>query len=333
MRFIWAPLAKVQEGLGGKARTIVLLVTLGLIGLAAAMVFVPYPLKMDAKGQLLPEERRWVYSPVEGKVINIPESVQPAANVSEKQPLLLMHDLQLERQIYTLNADIAAAEREAQTKAKQINEATTTAEKLRYSMELAQANSTKIAKNAELRALRERINAGDTIGDFYLVAPMDGTILNWGFRENLIGREVKPSEPLIRIGDKSKRWEIELKIPQKHIGQVLQAYRTGDPDEELDVDILLASAPTKTFKGKLPRRRIAGEASPNKDDPNESDPVVLAAVRIEGDDIPPANRIPANLLVTGTEVHSKIRCGKRAMGYSLFYGLWEFFYEKVVFFF
>ena len=35
----------------------------------------------------------------------------------------------------------------------------------------------------------------------------------------------------------------------------------------------------------------------------------------------------------GTEVHAKVRCGNRRMGYALFYGVWEFIYEKVVFFF
>ena len=31
--------------------------------------------------------------------------------------------------------------------------------------------------------------------------------------------------------------------------------------------------------------------------------------------------------------HVKIRCGDHALGYSLFHGVWEWFYEKVVFFF
>ena len=35
----------------------------------------------------------------------------------------------------------------------------------------------------------------------------------------------------------------------------------------------------------------------------------------------------------GTEVHGKIHCDDHAMGYSLFYGVFEFVYEKVVFFF
>jgi hypothetical protein len=61
--------------------------------------------------------------------------------------------------------------------------------------------------------------------------------------------------------------------------------------------------------------------------------VVLAWVRVDGKDIPETDRIPRKLLMTGTEVHSKIRCGSHRMGYSLFYGVWEFFYEKVVFYF
>ena len=67
--------------------------------------------------------------------------------------------------------------------------------------------------------------------------------------------------------------------------------------------------------------------------PNESEPVVKAWIRIEGDDIPQADRVPRDLLLTDTEVEVKINCGNRAMGYSLFHGIWEYFYEKVVFFF
>ena len=40
-----------------------------------------------------------------------------------------------------------------------------------------------------------------------------------------------------------------------------------------------------------------------------------------------------NLLVSGTEIRAKVRCGNKPMGYALFYGVWEFFYEKVIFFF
>jgi hypothetical protein len=123
-----------------------------------------------------------------------------------------------------------------------------------------------------------------------------------------------------------------MKIPQKHIGQVLQAYQYLNTDT-LDVDLIVKSESTGTYKGKLERSKIAGEATPHRDETEEAEPVVMAWVRIEGNDIPEGKRVPRELMLTGVEVHAKVRCGNHAMGYSLFYGVWEFFYEKVVFFF
>ena len=48
-------------------------------------------------------------------------------------------------------------------------------------------------------------------------------------------------------------------------------------------------------------------------------------------DIRSDSQMPTTLLLSGSEVHTRIRCGPRAMGYSLFYGVYEFTYEKVVF--
>jgi hypothetical protein len=114
---------------------------------------------------------------------------------------------------------------------------------------------------------------------------------------------------------------------------VLLAFDSNDPQAELDVDLLLLSTPTQTFKGKLQRGKIGSEAAPPKDAPTDPEPVLTASVRIEGPDIDPSDQIPRSLLVAGTDVHAKIRCGNQRTGYSLFYGVWEFFYEKVVFFF
>ena len=49
--------------------------------------------------------------------------------------------------------------------------------------------------------------------------------------------------------------------------------------------------------------------------------------------VDPRYRVPHELLLSGTEVHAKVRCGNHRLGYSLFYGVWEFFYEKVLFWF
>jgi hypothetical protein len=125
-----------------------------------------------------------------------------------------------------------------------------------------------------------------------------------------------------------------LKIPQKHVGQVLEAYKRLPRGAELDVDVLIMTKPDEgTFRAKLRKDKIAQQAESQKDDNNEAEPMVIAFARIHpiDDDIPENMRITPELLLAGTEVHTRIRCGNHAMGYSLFYGVWEFLYEKAIF--
>jgi hypothetical protein len=335
-RFLWRPLAKVQDGLGGKTRAIIYGICALVLALAAALYFVPYPLRMDATGQLLPQTRRMVYPGVEGIVVEF--RVKPGDKVTEGQYLVRMFDRNLQLKLQELTVDITTSEAHLDALRRQESNAPAS-DKPRIAAEQQKAEAERGAKNAERQALLAASNAeADRPGYFWLKAPAfpeddvssrrpdrQWTVLNWDFRENLLGRPVKPNEPLLRLGDAEGPWEVELKIPQKHYGQVLAAF--GGKDGELDVDLLVKSSPTETFDGKLARNKIAGAAEPHRDANDESEPVALASVRIAGDGI--QDRIPDNLLLTGTEVHTKVRCGSYRMGYSLFYGVWEFAYEKL----
>ena len=160
------------------------------------------------------------------------------------------------------------------------------------------ADATARSKGEALEALIKSVDAdraADRAGFFFLKAPAftneqalrlnrkEWTVLNSNFKEELTNVTVKPSDKLLWLGAKDGPWEIEMKIPQKHIGQVLQSFH-GDHNKELDVDFLLRSDPARKFKGKLRLDKIAGEALSNKEDKDESEPVVLAYVRIDNDD-------------------------------------------------
>lgn len=331
MRFLWMPLAKLQEGLGGKTRAIIWLVVVGLVALGFALVFVPYPLKMDAKGSILPIERAFIYPPTAGHVKWIKPGIKSGSHVYKDMELIAMYNPSLAGTITKLKMEIDQAEAtmKAIPAGGQQND---------QAVKRQEASISYHAKSAELEKTLKMNNASSkTPGEFYLKAPMSGIILTADFRENLLNRFVKENEPLLRIGrtdaanPRIEDWEIELKIPQKHIGQVKAAFDKMKV-EELDVDILLVSAPTQTFKGKLARNKIAFQAQANRDDQADPEPIVTAWVRVAGADIPPEYQIPASgVLLTGTEVHSRIRCGNYALGYSFFYGVWEFIYEKVFF--
>jgi hypothetical protein len=352
-RWVWLPLAKLQEGIGGKGRAISALVIFALSLLISAMVLVPYPLKMDAKGELLPEIRRSIYPPVPGRVVGF--DVAPTETIPEGRTLAQMHDIELLRKLTALRQEAGSALQEAETLENEARNASLDPKERAHKKSEADARRAVYeSKKAEFDELVGRTHANpERPGNFDLRAPVftpeerrliknqeDGeirkeewTVLSGNFKDEWVNRQAQPSDLLLRLGAKDGPWEIEMKIPQKHIGQVLAAFERQDKDLPLDVDFLLRSDPTRTYKGKLYRNRIAGEATPNRDDNNESEPYVLAYVRVDDPTIDPAYRLPNASLVSGTEVHAKVRCGDHALGYSLFYGVWEFLYEKVVFFF
>ncbi|HSQ57771.1 MAG TPA: hypothetical protein VLM40_18760, partial [Gemmata sp.] len=188
-------------------------------------------------------------------------------------------------------------------------------------------------------------------GDFYAVTPPPDpnnprrmwTVLNDDQQRKLKGKTIRPHEELLRVADIAGKWHVELKIPQRNIGQIMRAFADPkmhkiEPDTRrkyLDVDVLLSSQPDTSYLGRLYREDISAEAVPSKTEHDETEPVVTAYVKLNLDrkDFPEGLRISRELFTAGLEVRTRIRCGDHALGYSMFHGVWEWFYEKVVFFF
>jgi hypothetical protein len=364
-RFIWVPMAKVQEGLGGKAKAITMLIAAAVIIAVLAFIFVPYPLKVEATGELQPQVWANVYPPTECRIDDfmvkdprLSDKDQAKRTYPENFEAVLVTAPKLGPEITNLKSEVDSLSKTTKSM-KALLDAPQPADRGQLDRaslwnEYNSQERTLRAKQDRLTALQRDYHANPANSNqFFILLPsfppgmrehgLEWTVLNSGF-DNLAGKEVKPSESILRVGyivkapgaDDDPNWQVELKIPQKHIGQVLKAFGQGnDAKEFLDVDLLVKSAPTQVFKGRLFRSKVAGEARPQQNDNNENEPVVYAYVQIHDNEgnIPKADQIPEELLQTGTEVHAKIRCGSHALGYSLFYGLWEFFYEKVVFFF
>ncbi len=346
LRYIWQPLAAVQEGLGGRTKTIILASIVGLTFLVSMLCLWSYPLKMDAQGQLLPVVRAQVYPKREAKVEDF--VVGPNDNVTENQELARLYDPKLREEIDTLKDKSNGAANQEQLARQSAIDAPTQRDRARFQSDEAKYRNEKNQYDSELKSKIREFNADPARSGFFsLRAPVFTqeqrgmvqapywTVLNANFRDEWINKTAKPVDPLIRLGVLDAPWEIEIRIPQKHIGQVRSAYRDLDTDV-LEVDYLIRSQPTRTFKGLLYKNRVARDANISRDEGHEQEPVVMAYVKIfrESDTtMPEAYRVPQQLLVSGAEVHGKIRCGDKAAGYSLFYGVWEFIYEKVVFFF
>jgi hypothetical protein len=345
-RMVWQPLAALQDGIGGKAKALTALAVALLSFLIAVLYLFPYELKMEAHGKLVPWARRTVYAPTAGKITDF--KVDPGSVVSEDYDLAALFSTELAAKLHKMHAEYRNANEEAETAAFAAS-----------TLNLPQKDSATYKDAANTKKEQARLKENELkqflwqnhaepdpgkYGEFFLRAPrftleersrvnrLEWTVLSGNFRDEWLGRTARPSDPVLKLGAKDGPWEIELRIPQKHISQVLKAYENNG-GQPLHVDFILRTEPTRTYRGLLSRERIASEAVPNRDEKDESEPEVIAYVNIDDESIDPAYRLSREALTSGTEVHAKVRCGKHRLGYSLFYGVWEFIYEKVVFFF
>ena len=169
-------------------------------------------------------------------------------------------------------------------------------------------------------------------------------MLNDDRRENLIGRTFRPSEELLRVGNVEGDWHAELKIPQRNIGQIRRAF--ADPSyhkiespgpaparSTSTWTCCFAASRDTSYRGRLYEDDVAAQAVPNKNEHDETEPVVTAYVKLNLPDDPAGAVDPRRAVRHRAGGPARIRCGDHALGYSMFHGVWEWFYEKVVFFF
>jgi hypothetical protein len=352
---LWWPVVKLQDGLGGKTKFYTLLGAIGVALLVAAMVLVPYPLKMDAKGQFLPEMVVAVYPPHEGEVREVFVK-QGQTNIPPGAPMVQLFSPELQSKLSELDSQSMEARQNADLIRQQLQDKNTPqATVLQLLTSLATKDVTAKMAQQQQESLIEQYNLLPNPrerGRYVAKAPSLESkygstwtnITGQDVRESLMRRAVRPNEPLLRLGAVDGPWRVELKIPQRNIGHINKAFATeGRYQTELDprgtgkivkylpVDVLFGGFETEKFLGKMYEYDVAIEAIPNKDDHNETAPVIQAYVQVDMSTLTPAEQ--AGFKKAGAEVRVKVRCGDRALGYSLFHGVWEWFYETVIFYF
>jgi hypothetical protein len=350
LKFLWWPIAKVQEGLGGKRRFYAIAAVVLLAVLIGTMAAVPATLRMEAKGQLQPVELQKVYPPREGQVVEV--RVKPGEVIAPGFEMAVLKSPDLGAEVNKIRGELAQAEIDIASAIKFLR-TVKGEDQLRAFQQLERGESDKRKAENELLSLDLRYNDGkpNTRGPEFFRAvapPLKGggrwTVLNDDRRENLKGRTFRPSEELFRVGNVGGAWHIKLDVPQRNVGQILNAFANPDAHFVEDdpvkgkrpylvVDVLLASQPDASYEGRLYRDEMGAEAVPNKNDQDENEPVVPCYVKLNLPTIDESKWVPRDFFITGLEVRTRVRCGKHALGYTLFHGVYEWFYEKVIFFF
>jgi biotin carboxyl carrier protein len=309
-------LARLRDALGSRPLAKLAAAAAAVAVVIALLVLVPAPLRVEAKGELLPRDRQVVYSTLNGKVVEL--KARHGQSVGKGQELLLMEDLDLQLQIDQLAIKVSSAEQRLALLGQQLARATATEERNTLTREMVNQEYEMRKAAAERDVL---LQGARNPRKTPVLSPLPGKVVTFDAQEQLVGKTVKPGDPLLRVARVQGPWEVELYLPEERVGPVREALARA-PGGELEVQLLLASHPQRTFRGTLGRDGLGGETT------IRNNAVVLPArVRITDRDL----LTQLEGMPVGVEVRAKADCGRHAVGYVWFADLWEFLYEHVLF--
>ncbi|MCS7168380.1 MAG: hypothetical protein RMI91_13565 [Gemmatales bacterium] len=311
LRWLLVPLANVKDALRGRRLAILGAILGAIVALFLVLFFVPYPLRLEAKGQLVPKDRQTIYAQVTGRIIKVER--RNGEYVRAGDPLLFIEDREVLRRLSELEMQMKLADLRMAELTREVETAASREEKTRLQEELFKQRASYYAALAQ-HTLLKRLTGGGLV-----VAPRQGEVVT-PETEQLLGKVTKPGEPLLQVARREGDWHIEMYIPERHVGHIREALvkNRGKP---LEVDLLLATDPNRRYKGLLYPEGLGGAVTTH-----ENEPALFA--RVELVDI---TREQLDKMPVGAEVRAKVRCGYRSVGYVWFYELWEFLYENLIF--
>lgn len=300
----WKALARSH-----RART----VAVSIVGVVIALLLIPADLELEAHGQVQPTRRRSVYAPADGIITQV--AVSNAAQVADGEPLAVMRnpELDLEEQrvrgeIATTNARLAAVRASRVDHDRRGSNSSSAGQLTADEEELKQALA---SLNRQLDIVNRRV------AELTLRAPLAGQVVRWDLIRSLESRPVRQGQLLMQVVDPAGPWEIELRIPDRHVRHVLAAQAAAKDSNGLPVRFLFRMSPKATYFAKLDTVNLATDLD------QAGELSTFAKVTLNPKEIPD--------LRPGSSVIAKLDCGRRSLGYVWLRELLEFLQTRVLF--
>lgn len=288
-------------------------IAMSIGGVLLALAVIPTDFELESHGQVQPARRRHIYAPADGVITQV--SVNNAAAVDEGATLAVMRnpDLDLEEQrirgdIATSNARIAAI---MATRIDRDRRNSTTTSAGQLAAEEEELKQTLASLTRQLEIVNRRV------AELTLRSPIAGQVVRWDLIRSLESRPVRQGQLLMQVVDPAGPWQIELRIPDRHVRHVLAAHAATKDNQRLPVRFLFRMSPTTTYSATLDDVNLATDLD------QEGELSTLARVTVNPKDIP--NLRP------GSSVIAKINCGRRSLGYVWLRELLEFLQTRVLF--
>ncbi len=315
---VWRSLGKARWVLAARTLPKTILATAAVVGAILALCVVPASFRIQGKGKLQPVVRRDVSASVEGTVVMV--FVKHGDMVKKGQVLAELQNTDLDVKITEVegtlsqvNEDLSSILRrliEVKKAAKSDPRQSSAADEAELASKESEAKEKQLSLQAQLKILlskRDRLK---------ITSPIDGQVTTWDVANLLEGRTVQPGQVLMSVSDPNGDWELEVLVPEEHMGYIARAQKTLGHND-LEASYILENDPSARHEGKIGDIHLAAEVR------GEEGNTVLVHVAIDKHDLKELNQ--------GAGVRARIDCGKRAVGFVWFHDLIEFLHSRILF--
>jgi multidrug efflux pump subunit AcrA (membrane-fusion protein) len=301
---LWRAVGQSRRLVRGRQLPKTLLALAAAASVIAALVFVEIDFNVEARGELVPQQRRDVFATVDGVIAEI--RVAHGDTVSQGQELLVLRRPQIDLERARVLGELQTArKRLSALQAMRFSGATASSEaREQYQQRTAEEEEIK----EQLASLQEQVALLDEQqAELIVRSPIAGQILTWDVEQLLASRPVQRGQMLLSVGDSSGPWELELRVDDDRIGHVLEARH--NKAEPVDVSFRLAMDPDHTFDAQV------RDVALNTDVLENAGPQVLVTADVDRDALP--------RLRPGASVLANIHCGRRSIGFVWLHDLWD----------
>ena len=272
----------------------------------AACFCVPWEYRVSANGTLMPVIRHEIFAPWDAHVEDI--LVESGQSVEQGDQLIQLESEDLRSQLVAAETEVAEQRKRVSSLSLQLDQSRTAGDNQTYLQlqgELSKAEIELAGATTQLEVIQGRIN------DLLLVSPAKGIVTTFQLDELLADRPVRRGENILQIVDPSSEWRLELNVPEDRSGYLYRA--TQSSEEELNVDFVLATNVERHLTGKLQTLGTRVDAH------EEIGGAIQTFVSLTPETL---TSLPEKHV--GAQVHAKIHCGQRSLGYVLFSDVIEF---------
>lgn len=310
---VWRAVGKSKVVVQGRNLPKTITISAIVVAVLLFMLIWPTDLALKAKGALQAIDKQDVFAPQSGG--DVEQVLHDDGDMVKKgDTLIVLRNEELGAQIAQLTGEVAAAQKRAAAIAAELLHPgkMTPGERAQMEIQKAELQEELDAKVAALAIKKKQFEK------LTIKSPVDGKIVTWDAKENLLGRPVQGGDSLMTVTDPNSPWQLELYLPERRAGWLREALlEAKQENKDVRVRFILMTDPHKTRYGKV--REVENSTFVHEDEG--------PCVRVKVDLDEPIENPRPNATIT-----ANIVAGRTNLAYYWFHEAWEYVQANFLFF-